>query len=153
MIDSNIVRELAIEALNGSESYLVDVVVKPGNSIVVEIDIDEGVDIAEFVKICRHIEESLDRESEDYELEVGSAGVTSPLKIPRQFVKNIGNKVEVLIRGGIKLTGVLAGADQDGFVVTTTKMVKLEGAKRKSEVSEDTRYAYDEVKYVKYSFK
>ena len=152
MIESGIVRELVEQVLDGSESYLVDVIVKPGNFIVVEIDNDEGVDIAECVLISRFIEENLDREAEDYELEVGSAGVTSPLKTVRQFQKNIGNKMEILTRKGVKFTGILTGADEDGFEVSVTKMVKQEGAKRKVEVTETTKYNYDDVKYVKYSF-
>ena len=150
MIDKHVVAALAEEKLKESESYLVDVQVKPGNLIVVEIDNDEGIDIEECILISKHIEANLDREAEDFELEVGSAGITAPFKVTRQYQKNIGNEVEVLSRNGIKQYGILKSADDAGFVITVTKKVKPEGAKRKIEVEEDNAYGYDEVKYVKY---
>ena len=92
----------------------------------------------------------LDRDVEDYELEVGSAGITSPFKVLRQYVKNIGNEVEMLLKNGSKLTGVLKSADENGVVVSVEKKVKPEGAKRKVTVVEDESYTFDEIKYTKY---
>lgn len=154
MIDKNLVQERAEQFLRESESdsFLVDVMVKPGSFIVVEIDSEEGIDIEECIALSKFIEAGLDREVEDFELEVGSAGVTSPFKVLRQYEKNIGNPVEVLTRTGIKLSGVLKSADANGFVVMTSKMVKPEGAKRKMAVDEDMAFGYDDVKYVKYKF-
>lgn len=154
MIDKMVVTERAEQFLRDSESesFLVDVLVKPGNLIVVEIDSEEGIDIDECVALSRFIEAGLDREVEDFELEVGSAGITSPFKVLRQYQKNIGNPVEVLSRTGIKTTGVLKSADEHGFVVGVTKMVKPEGAKRKMAVEEDLPFKYDDIKYTKYSF-
>jgi ribosome maturation factor RimP len=96
------------------------------------------------------LEEHLDRDVEDYELEVGSAGITSPFKVLRQYVKNIGNEVEMLLKNGSKLTGVLKSADENGVVVSVEKKVKPEGAKRKVTVVEDESYTFDEIKYTKY---
>lgn len=154
MIDKDIIRERAEQYLreSGSESFLVDAVVKPGSLIVVEIDSEEGIDIEECIALSKFIEAGLDREVEDFELEVGSAGVTSPFKVLRQYEKNIGNPVDVLTRKGIKTSGILKSADENGFVITTTKMVKAEGAKRKMAVEEDLPFTYDEVKSVKYKF-
>ena len=115
-----------------------------------EIDNDEAVSIDDCVELSRYIEEHLDRDAEDFELEVGSAGITSPFKVLRQYEKNVGNEVEVLTRNGVKLTGVLKSADEDSFVVTVTKQVKPEGAKRKITVEEDQTYTYNEIKYTKY---
>ena len=154
MIEKSLIEERAQQFLqeSGSESFLVDVAVKPGNYIVVEIDSEEGIDIEECVALSRFIEAGLDREVEDFELEVGSAGVTSPFKVVRQYTKNIGNQVEVLTRAGIKMTGILTEADDEGFVIVTTKMVKPEGAKRKMAVEENVRLSYGDVKYTKYKF-
>ena len=88
--------------LASSSNYLVDVVIKPGNLIVVEIDNDEAVSIDDCAELSRYLEEHLDRDVEDYELEVGSAGITSPFKVLRQYVKNIGNEVEMLLKNGSK---------------------------------------------------
>jgi len=91
MIEKKVVSQLVEEKLASSSNYLVDVVIKPGNLIVVEIDNDEAVSIDDCAELSRYLEEHLDRDVEDYELEVGSAGITSPFKVLRQYVKNIGN--------------------------------------------------------------
>lgn len=150
MIEKSVVKQLVEEQLASSENYLVDVIVRPDNSIVVEIDSDEAVDIDDCAELSRYIEEHLDRDVEDYELEVGSAGITSPFKVLRQYLKNVGNEVEVLLRNGVKLTGTLKAADEEGIVLTVEKQVKPEGAKRKITVQEDLSYKYDEIKYTKY---
>ena len=150
MIEKKVVSQLIEEKLASSSNYLVDVVIKPGNLIVVEIDNDEAVSIDDCAELSRNLEEHLDRDVEDYELEVGSAGITSPFKVLRQYVKNIGNEVEMLLKNGSKLTGVLKSADENGVVVSVEKKVKPEGAKRKVTVVEDESYTFDEIKYTKY---
>lgn len=150
MIEKNVVSQLIEEKLASSSNYLVDVVIKPGNLIVVEIDNDEAVGIDDCVELSRHLEEHLDRDVEDYELEVGSAGITSPFKVLRQYTKNIGNEVEMLLKSGVKLTGVLESADTNGVVVSVEKKVVPEGGKRKITVTENQSYTFDEIKYTKY---
>lgn len=150
MIEKKVVSQLIEEKLASSSNYLVDVVIKPGNLIVVEIDNDEAVSIDDCAELSLYLEEHLDRDVEDYELEVGSAGITSPFKVLRQYVKNIGNEVEMLLKNGSKLTGVLKSADENGVVVSVEKKVKPEGAKRKVTVVEDESYTFDEIKYTKY---
>ena len=150
MIDKQMVIQLAEEKLASSGNYLVDVEIQPGNVIIVEIDNDEAVCIDDCVELSRFIEEHLDRDSEDFELEVGSAGITSPFKILRQYQKNIGKEVEVLLASGMKLTGILKSADENGIVLTVEKQVKPEGAKRKITVEEDQAYTYNEIKSTKY---
>ena len=150
MIDKLIVTQIVEEFLSDSSSYLIEVDVKPGNRIVIEIDNDAAVSIDECVKLNRFIESRLDREEEDYELEAGSSGLTAPFKVLRQFQKNIGNEIETLTKKGAKLYGILKSADENNFVITITKKVKPEGAKRKVEVQEDLSFTYNEVKYTKY---
>ena len=139
-----------ITSEGGSDCFVVDVQVKPDNVIVVEIDNEEGVDIDRCVALHRFLESKLDRDVEDYELEVGSAGITSPFKVLGQYKKNIGKEVELLTKNGMKLSGILKSADSEKFVVTITKKVKSETSKRKVEVEEDLAFGYDEVKYTKY---
>lgn len=150
MIDKDLVVNLVGEKLTSSSNYLVDVSVKPGNVIVVEIDNDEAVCIDDCVELSRYLEEHLDRDVEDFELEVGSAGITSPFKVLRQYIKNVGNEVEVLLTTGTKLTGVLKSADEMRIVLTVKKQVKPEGAKRKVILEEDLLFTYSEIKYTKY---
>ena len=150
MIEKGIVYQLVREGLAGTDCFIVDVQVKPGNVIIVEIDNKEGVDIDRCVSLHRFIESHLDRDIEDYELEVGSAGITSPFKVIEQYQKNIGNEVEVLTKAGMKLNGILKSVSDDKFVVTIIKKVKTETSKRKVEVEEDLTFGYDEIKYTKY---
>src|SRR5690606_7824328 len=135
------------EYLKDTTYYLVDLILGNDNSIIVEIDNDEGVDIDQCVALSRHIEAQLDRDSEDFELTVTSAGLTSPFKTIRQYRKYEGKEVEVLTRTGVKHNGILRSSDNEGFILTITRKVKPEGAKRKQEVDEDIRFKYDDVKY------
>lgn len=150
MIEKDVISHLVEEKLASSDNYLVDVIIKPGNLIIVEIDNDEGVCIDACVELSRYLESHFDRDVEDFELEVGSAGITSPFKVLRQYVKNIGNEVEMLLKNGTKLSGVLKSADESGVVVTVEKQIKPEGAKRKMTVQEDLSYTFEEIKYTKY---
>lgn len=150
MIDKNAVAQIAEEFLQNSTNYLIDVIVLPGNVIQVEIDNNDRVSIDECVELSRFIESKLDREVEDFELTVGSAGLTSPFKVPLQYKKYEGKEVEVLTKKGEKLKGTLSSSDDNGFSITILKKVKLEGAKRKSEVEETLRFDYNDVKYTKY---
>lgn len=150
MIDRDVLIRHAEEFLNDSSDYLVDISINPGNIITVEIDNDNGVNIDRCIVLSRYLESKLDRDEEDFELTVTSAGLTSPFKTARQYKKYEGKEVEVLSKKGQKLSGVLKSSDGNGFTVTIVKKVKPEGAKRKMEVQEDLWFAYDEVKYTKY---
>ena len=150
MIDKQTIYSIVEQGLQGRDCFLVDVNVAPGNVISVEIDNKEGVDIERCEKLHRFIEAHLDRDVEDYELEVGSAGITAPFKVVAQYRKNVGNEVETLTTDGRKLTGVLDRCDDEGFVLSVVKKVKPEGAKRKIEVTEEVPLKYNEVKYTKY---
>ena len=155
MINRNVVEGIVNEWLEGKEYFLVDVTVSPDDKIVVEIDHAEGVWIDDCVELSRFIESKLDREEEDYELEVGSAGIGQPFKVLQQYLIHIDKEVEVLAKDGKKMEGVLKEADAEHFVVTVQKKVKPEGAKRPKLVDEDVTFTYDEIKYTKYliSFK
>lgn len=150
MIDKILIKDIVDEYLLKTKSFLVDLVIRPGNIIAVEIDSREGISIDECIALSKHIESKLDRDAEDFELEVGSAGITSPFKIPQQYEKNIGNEVEVLTGNGQKITGILKDCNDEGFTITATKMIKPEGAKKKTAVEEDLTFKYDEVKHTKY---
>ena len=155
MIDRNVVSGIVNEWLEDKDYFLVDVSVSPQDKIVVEIDHAEGVWIDDCVELSRFIESKLDREEEDYELEVGSAGIGQPFKVLQQYLIHIGKEVEVLTKEGKKLEGVLKDANEENMTVTIQKKVKLEGSKRPKMVEEDVTYKYDEIKYTKYliSFK
>ena len=155
MIEKGTVTNIVEEWLQGKDYFLVDVNVSPDDKITVEIDHAEGVWIEDCVELSRFIESKLDREQEDFELEVGSAGIGQPFKVLQQYRIHIGCEVEVLTKKGEKFTGILKDADENQFVVTKQKKVRLEGAKRPKTIEEDVPFAYDDIKHTKYliSFK
>ena len=155
MIEKRIVCQLVEEWLEGKEYFLVEVIVSPDDKIVVEIDHAEGVWIEDCVELSRYIESGLNREEEDYELEVGSAGIGQPFKVVQQYYNHIGKDVEVLTKSGRKLTGTLKEANEETFVVNVEKKVIVEGAKRPKLAEEDETFRYEDIKYTKYliSFK
>lgn len=150
MIDKSALAVVLEKGMEGTDLFLVDVNISKDNRIVVEIDSDTRVDIDECIRLNRLVEGEFDRDVEDYELEIGSAGLTSPLRIPRQYRKYVGEEVEVLTVAGKKQKGVLKSADEEGFVLTVSKKEKPEGAKRAVMVASDMPFKYDEIKYTKY---
>lgn len=152
MIDKQIIEQTVNAALEGTDCFLVDVTVTPANTITVEIDSMEGVDIDTCAMLTRKIEAAVDRDVEDYELEVGSAGLTSPLRVYRQYLKNIGNEVEVLTRAGKKLQGVLSDVSADGSEITVVVKEKVKEPGKKRPVLVDTPMVMQvaDTKYVKY---
>ena len=155
MIKQETISQLVNEWLQGKDYFLVEVTVSADNRIVVEIDHKEGVWIEDCMELSRFIESHLNRDAEDFELEVGSAGIGQPFKVLQQYLNHVGENVEVLTRDHRKLTGVLKQADENGIVLTITKKVKEEGRKRPHMVEEDLPFSYNELEYTKYliSFK
>lgn len=155
MIEKKTICELVEEWLKDKDYFLVEVIVSPDDKIVVEIDHKDGVWIEDCVDLSRFIESRLNRDAEDFELEVGSAGIGQPFKVLQQYINHIGEEVEVLTNDGRKLSGVLKEADERHFIVTVQKKVKEEGMKRPKMVDEDLDFTYEEIKYTKYliSFK
>lgn len=96
--------------------FLVDFTIGADNKIRVVLDGDKGVNLADCMEISRAIEHNLDREEEDFALEVTSAGAAAPLTMPRQYNKNLGRKLEVKTQDG-KVEGVLTAADQNKIVL------------------------------------
>ena len=150
MIERQQVIDLTNEWLADKEYFLVDVVISKDDKITVEIDHAQGVWIEDCAELSRHIENGLNGEADDYELEVGSAGLGQPFKVMQQYVNHTGLEVEVLTKEGKKLKGILKEADENGFVLTITKKEKVEGVKRPQIEEEDLNFAYDSVKYTKY---
>jgi len=150
MILKESVIQIVEDFLVASEYYLVDVKVTPDNNISIEIDSFDGVSVDFCAELNRHVESKLDRDQEDFELEVGSAGLTEPFKVRQQYEKNVGNEVEVLGKDGRKQTGILAMVNDEGFDLTVTKLVKPEGAKRKIATEETISYQFSEIKSTKY---
>lgn len=150
MINKDTVRSIVEEWLDGKEYFLVDIEISPDDRIVVEIDHADGVWIEDCVELSRFIEDHLSRDEEDYELEVGSAGLGQPFKVAQQYHCFVGKDVEVLDADGKKYKGVLKAVDGNDFTVTVQERQKVEGKKRPQLVDTDHTFQMDKVKYTKY---
>ena len=155
MIDKSVVKKLVDEWLEGKDYFLVDITISPDDKIVVEIDHADGVWIEDCVELSRFIEEHLSRDDEDYELEVGSAGLGQPFKVPQQYQNFVGKEVEVLDADGKKYKGMLTAVDGTDFTVTVQEKVQVEGKKRPVKMDVEHHFDMNNVKYTKYllSFK
>ena len=155
MIKKELVCQIVDEWLEGKDYFLVEVVVTPDGKIVVVIDHKDGVWIEDCVELSRYIVSKLNREEEDFELEVGSAGIGQPFKVIQQYYNHLGEEVEVLTKEGKKFAGVLKAVEENRFTISIEKKVKQEGAKRPKLLEEDESFTYDGIKYTKYliSFK
>ncbi|HET6559039.1 MAG TPA: ribosome assembly cofactor RimP [Prolixibacteraceae bacterium] len=148
MIDKAKVAEITTEKL-AEDQFLVDVTVSPNNEIHVMVDSDSGISINQIVEISRYVESKLDRESEDFELSVYSAGLTEPFRLVRQYKKNQGKEIEVLLAGGQKLNGVLVGVSDQEIELEVTTKEKPEGSKKKELVTRIHHLGYSEIKEAK----
>lgn len=152
MISKEALEKFIEQRLEGTPYFPVEVKVSANNEIKVDIDSFENIDIDFCIALSREIEEAFPREPEDYELEVGSAGLTAPFRVLKQYEKNIGNEVEVLARDGKKYIGTLTAATPEAFTIQTTVKEKPEGAKRPVQREVELTFPYAEVNKVLYHF-
>lgn len=153
MIEKSLVRKLVDEWLTGKDYFLTDLTISADDRIVVEIDHKDGVWIEDCVELSRFIEDGLNRDKEDFELEVGSAGIGQPFKVLRQYEIHQGESVEVVTADGRKMEGTLSGVTPEEFTLTVKEKVRQEGKKRPVMVDRDITLRYDEVKSTKYLIK
>lgn len=153
MISKSAVKQAVEEWLEGKEYFLVDINISPDDRIVVEIDHADGVWIEDCADLSRHIESRLSRDEEDYELEVGSAGLGQPFRIRRQYEIHVGKEVETQTKDGHKFHGILLSVGDESFTLGVTQKVKEEGKKRpvSKEVAMDFRF--EDIAYTKYLIK
>ncbi len=149
MIDKTALTQVINDALEGTDMFLVEVKVSHDNIIDVALDSMSDINIDDCVMVNNKVLDAFDRDVEDYELTVGSYGITSPLLVPRQYEKNRGEEAEVLTADGRKLKGVITASDDEGFTLTVPTKVKQEGKKRPEVVDVDTQLRYNEIKYTK----
>lgn len=127
MIDKDAIQREVESVLEGTDKFVVEIKVKAGNRITVLLDSDTDISIDDCIAVTRHIESVYDRETEDYELTVSSAGIDQPIKMLRQYTKNIGREVEVTFTDGTVFSGNLVAADKDKIsVYRKTKVKKVE---------------------------
>ena len=148
MIDKAHIAELVNEKL-ADDQFLVDVTVSSSNVIHIMVDSDNGISINQIVEISRYVEGKLDRDTEDFELSVFSAGLSEPFRLVRQYRKNVGTEIEVVLSNGQKMAGVLQKADDQGIDLEVTTKEKIEGSKKKELVTRVHQFGYAEIKEAK----
>jgi len=149
MITAEKIKKLVEEKIEGSPNFIVDISVKPGNKITVLMDNDKGIVVADCVAVSRHIEGSLDREVEDFSLEVSSPGLDYPLKINRQYKKNIGRQVSSVTKEGQKVIGKLVAVNDNDIVIETKSTERVEGKKGKQLIINNINLTFDQIKETK----
>ncbi len=153
MIEKKKVEQIVNEWLAKTDYFLVDLSISLDDRIVVVIDHADGVWIEDCAELSRFIEDNLSREEEDYELEVGSAGLGQPFRVKRQYEIHVGKSVETQTLDGKKWQGILSKVDEDTFTIITQQKIKPEGAKRPKLTDVEVEFHYDEVAFTKYLIK
>lgn len=146
MIQAQHLRQLIEAHLEGSGNYLVDVTVSSANKITVLIENDKNVSIDDCVQLSRWLEKQLDRDAEDFSLEVSSPGIDQPFRVMRQYAKNIGREVDVVLKDGKKLSGKLLSADDNTIALEQQSKEKVEGQKGKQLVTRTTEIPFENIK-------
>ncbi len=149
MITKELIHSFIDEKLAEDDVFAVEVKVSPANQIYVEIDSFTGVSINYCVSISKMIEGELDRDVEDFELEVSSSSASAPFKVLNHFYKNENKEVELFTMDNKKMSGVLKNVSNEGFELETEQMEKVEGKKKKQIVVEQYPFKYDEVRSVR----
>lgn len=148
MITTESIADLIAGYLAGNGLFQVGIEISKENDIVVTIESCEGsVTLENCTAIDAIITGHFDKDVEDYSLTVTSAGLDMPFKVARQYIKFIGSEVEVTLKRGGRVKGILSGylEDEKSIEITLKKMVKVEGARRKVEQPERLLYSLDEV--------
>jgi ribosome maturation factor RimP len=149
MIQADLIRSYLEDELTRKGIFLVDVVVRPGNKIAVYIDSMKGVTLDECMTASKFLESKLDRDIEDFELEVSSPGLDRSLKLPVQYMKNTGRMIDIVKVDGNKITGKLGHVYPEGVQVETEIVFKdVNSGKRKKE-QKMQEIKFDEIKTAK----
>ena len=143
-----------IDALNGEivarGLYIVDVSISKDNDIEIIIESEEGIiELDDCVGVSRFFETCFDREKEDYSLTVTSAGLDQPFKVLKQYLKAVGTKVEVQLKGGRKMIALLEAADEESITLKYSVKEAVEGKKKKELVEHVDRFTMDQVNAVR----
>ncbi len=145
MIEKVKILELVRDKIDGTDKYLVDLRINQGNIINVIIDGDSLVSIEDCIAISRHIESGLDRDKEDFELRVSSFGADKPIMLKRQYRKNIGRELEILLVDDKRISGKLEDVTEDNIRIIPTEIK----GKRKTFADKTVTLKFNEIKEAK----
>ncbi|WP_304343641.1 ribosome assembly cofactor RimP [Chryseobacterium koreense] len=139
------------ELLNGflaerTDLFLIDLKISAGDDVTVILDGDQGVSLQDCLDASRAIEFNMDREEHDFSLQVMSAGLSEPLNSERQFKKNIGRELDVLLKDDTKIEGELLKVEEDKITLVLRYRKPKEIGKGKVDVVEEKEIPYTEIK-------
>ncbi|MFZ4930770.1 ribosome assembly cofactor RimP [Chryseobacterium sp. Mn2064] len=141
------IEELLNEFLETRQDlFLIDLKISPGDDITVILDGDNGVSLQDCLDASRAIEFNMDREEHDFSLQVMSAGLSEPLATPRQFNKNIGREIEVMLEDSSKIEGELSKVDEEKITLVLRYRKPKDIGKGKVDVEEEKEIPYSEIK-------
>jgi ribosome maturation factor RimP len=149
MITINRIRTCIEEELRRNDFFLVDIKVDSFNRIKVYVDSMKGITIDECAGLSRIIEEELDRDEEDFDLEVSSPGLDRPLVLPVQYIKNTGRQIELLTTEGQIIRGKLQHADEEKIEIETRTKEKVQGRKKKEIIVKRFSLKFNEIRTAK----
>ncbi len=149
MINKEKIETIINGIVKEKNAYVVDLKVDPLNKIILELDSFDGFTIDDCVDVSRIIEQNIDRDKEDFALEVSTPGLSSPFKVWQQYKKNVGQEIETILTNDKKIKGNLIDIDKEGIVIEETKKVKIEGKKKKQTIVEKHQLSFENIKSTK----
>ena len=149
MFEKEKIAELVESKLKSFDGFLVDVIVSPGNRIVVEVDSPKGISIGECADINRYLNEKLDNESNEFELTVSSPGLEKPFKVFQQYQKNIERQVKVKTVEGKEFEAKLTQVNPTGISIYQKVKEAKEGHKKREWVEKNIELSFEKIKETK----
>jgi ribosome maturation factor RimP len=148
MLDETRIGKIVEEVL-GEQDFLVNVRINKSNVVQVFVDSYEGLSINRCAEISRHLESRLDRDSEDFELQVSSPGLTENFRVREQYLKNREREVEIVTKNELKFTGILKNIENDFILLEVSSREKVEGKKKKQLVTREHQVGFEDIKSAK----
>ena len=147
MITKEKIQEVVEKVIDLQSQFVVEISVSAKNKVLVSIDSFKGITIDDCISVSKSIEKTFDRNIEDYELEVTSAGLTQPFKVVQQYHKNVGKNIEVLLKTGQKFEVKLISVATNGIAIEKT--IRKEGSKKKEFQKEEQFIEFEDIKSTK----
>jgi ribosome maturation factor RimP len=145
MLTKENISKVAIERITELGGFLVDVKMNANNAITIHFDKNEGVLIEDCISITKHVESVFDRDNQDYELSVCSAGLSEPFKVREQYLKNIGKEVSIKLKDGKRKSGVIKFFDENLIL----EVLKKKKGSKKDYAIEEIIIPIDQIKETK----
>ena len=146
MITTEQVEKLIEDKLKEKNCFVVELDIRPGNNILLEVDSLDGFTIQDCVDFSREVEHNLDREVEDFEIHVSSPGLDKPFRVREQYIKNIGRDVKVITNDDEKIKGTLKSIEGNEIEIEYSYKERIEGRKKKQIITEQRKIDFNNIK-------